>query len=599
MSGSRNRAVRRLLLWPVTGLLGMMGWFSIPAPLDADGRGKRDLRAAVAAGDVERTEQAVVEVVRRGDVAALKSLLDLVERIPPQQDGIYWALIGGAASFGDRAPLLELGKFTTQRKTQPIARDLLYGLNGNASPYFVIAFRPLLTDGPDELRTLVAKKVATIQSHDAVDGLIELLKYEEKQKPKVGELTEIGWVAVEGLTRLTGQNYGNSSVNWEGWWKRSRDQKLARKSDEEGGRHTGTAVDFVKQDVARREAFVGVEKAPEKSVVVLSAKFTRKIKRDLNNDHMENVLVNMGIPHTVVPREDFAAFDLKDTGVLLVNCAQYHEFCSCPDCKLGVASGNRLYRCLGCAKHPANSDNHPKFSSQLSPDEIKKITDFVLGGGFLFCEDWTVKEIIEKAYPKYVVAGAKLSEGAVDVIPGRGHSLHPYLKGLFEPKLLEVPAEISDSSKLDKDGRKGGATVVVKRDASTASGPGEGEPVKVKHSWKIDNESFAIRIVDKARVVAFLASGKIQQDASGDGAVAVAFRPGPVNLPPGTRAVPRGTPGVVTVVLSHFGKQNSQADEMSIQNLLLNVLIDANIAREARAALGAGKKKAAKRGPAE
>jgi hypothetical protein len=35
-------------------------------------------------------------------------------------------------------------------------------------------------------------------------------------------------------------------------------------------------------------------------------------------------------------------------------------------------------------------------------------------------------------------------------------------------------------------------------------------------------------------------------------------------------------------VLSHFGNQGSAEDELSIQNLLLNFLIDANTAREER-----------------
>jgi hypothetical protein len=35
---------------------------------------------------------------------------------------------------------------------------------------------------------------------------------------------------------------------------------------------------------------------------------------------MQGVLLNMGVPHEVVRREDFKGFDLKDTGVLLINC---------------------------------------------------------------------------------------------------------------------------------------------------------------------------------------------------------------------------------------------------------------------------------------
>ena len=39
-----------------------------------------------------------------------------------------------------------------------------------------------------------------------------------------------------------------------------------------------------------RDGFTGVEKAPTKAVVVLTATFKKKVDRDLNNDHMEQVL---------------------------------------------------------------------------------------------------------------------------------------------------------------------------------------------------------------------------------------------------------------------------------------------------------------------
>jgi hypothetical protein len=81
-------------------------------------------------------------------------------------------------------------------------------------------------------------------------------------------------------------------------------------------------------------------------------------------------------------------------------------------------------------------------------------------------------------------------------------------------------------------------------------------------------------------VVELLSSGKLQKVADGNGTIAAAFRPGS-QVPPAQPA-PRGTPGVVMAVLSHFGKQGSAEDEVAIQNLLLNFLIDANAAREER-----------------
>jgi hypothetical protein len=111
------------------------------------------------------------------------------------------------------------------------------------------------------------------------------------------------------------------------------------------------------------------------------------------------------------------------------------------------------------------------------------------------------------------------------------------------------------------------------------------EPVRVKHTWAIDDESFALKPLDASKVVRLLASGKLQKKAEGNGLVALAFRPGAGSAAPSPgQPAPRGVPGVVVLVLSHFGKQDSRQDEYTIQNLLLNVLIDANQARLKRAA---------------
>jgi hypothetical protein len=236
----------------------------------------------------------------------------------------------------------------------------------------------------------------------------------------------------------------------------------------------------------------------------------------------------------------------------------------------------------------------------LSGEDIKKIATFVQNGGYLFCEDWTVKEVVERAFPKYVAAGPKLAADTVDVVPVRGQSTHPYLRGIFEPKFVEGPppgVAVADADKED-DKQHEGTTVVVKPPPTAEGQVGDEAPgpVQVKHQWKIDDESFSIKILDKARVTTFLTSGKLQKE--GEGAVAVAFRPGS-SVPIGQKGAPRGTPGVVTVVLSHFGKQASFDDELSIQNLLLNVLIDANSARAERSGgRGAAAEKKAQEGKA-
>jgi hypothetical protein len=126
--------------------------------------------------------------------------------MPASQDSFYWSLVGAAAGFKSRPAMDELGKFVVARKSQPIARDLLYGLAKSSSPYVVKPFRPLLFDAPEEVRLLVAKKISKVRSHDAVDALLELLKGEEKDRRE--KLSPLGWIAVEGLTAITKQNFG-------------------------------------------------------------------------------------------------------------------------------------------------------------------------------------------------------------------------------------------------------------------------------------------------------------------------------------------------------------------------------------------------------
>jgi hypothetical protein len=287
----------------------------------------------------------------------------------------------------------------------------------------------------------------------------------------------------------------------------------------------------------------------------------------------------MGVPHIVVRREDFADYDLSEAGIVLINCAQYHEFCICPTCIPGGDKNNRLYKCTGCNKHI-------KFSAKLTEPEVKKLANFARSGGFLFCEDWVVQELLERAFPDIVSAGLKLKDHSVDVVPGRGMGSHPYLRGIFTPKPIDATyAALTSGATQAEDDDEWDFERLTRRTVVLGEDGLEIGAVKVKHTWTIDDESYALKIQDSRRVVPLLTSGTLQKIANGDGAVALAFRAGSGaagSVPPGQARVPRGTPGVVVMVLSHFGKQASREDEFTIQNLLLNVLIDADRARRAR-----------------
>ena len=560
------------------------------------------LRRALQKGDLKATRSSLETIVRSGGgEAAMKKVLKLSGRLPRDDDQSYWALLEGAASFVDEEGLAALGDFLVANRKKPVARDLTFTLLASETRKVIVALGPLAETGPDDLRLPIIRKIGTLPFVEAVDVLIRVLEEEEKRSQE--RASDVAVEAALGLKRITGEDFSTSGVNWSGWWRKNRSKPelglwgLERSS-------TGTAVDFL--DSRRRREFIGLEKAPKKGVIVLSA-YYKDVKnqgpRDLNNDHMEEVLERMNVPHEVVSRADFPKYDLEGTGAILINCAQFHEFCVCPTCVPSGGVNNRLRKCSGCNKHII-------FKPKISDESIDKIRKFVEAGGYLFCEDWVVKEVVERAFPNFVVAGGKLRQSTVEVVPVRGKATHPYLEGLFVPKTpgvddyedeegedydLDLDDDDDDDDDDDSDDddaegegvrqrtRKGRTVVVVPPEAATPE-PEDADLVKIRHEWTIDDESFALEVVAKSKVTGLLGSPDVRAQSKGNPLVALAFRPGKNSkVPIGQRPVPRGTAGVVVQVLSHFGKQHSREDEQTIENLLLNFLIDANVAREARA----------------
>ena len=264
------------------------------------------LTSALKARDPKAVASAATRLAQLGGKKHVKLLLSRVVKIPPTEDGIYWALVQGIVAFQDREALEALADHLVKNKKTSSARDIMYGLARNRSGNAAFALKPLALAGPPDLRSFAVESLGKLRTKVAVDVLVEVLKKEEKSQR--GETSPLMWLATGGLHAITRQDFGASAVNWEGWWNKNRDKPLPRREEWEGegyGARTGTAVDFLGLD--RRQDFYGLEKAPPRWIVVLSAKFTKPRVWDYNNDRMEIVLERMGIPHTVVSREDFMA----------------------------------------------------------------------------------------------------------------------------------------------------------------------------------------------------------------------------------------------------------------------------------------------------
>lgn len=204
----------------------------------------------------------------------------------------------------------------------------------------------------------------------------------------------------------------------------------------------------------------------------------------------------------------------------------------------------------------------------MGPAGLDKIRKYVDNGGYLFTEDWALKDILSQRFKEFVDMGPYLGEMEVNITPKPGAISHPYLRNIF--------------SRL-----KAKKKPYVEQGGTVAEGPESPDFERIDHTWKIDNESPGIRITNKSKVTVLLFSkdvGRVSGDKGSD-AVAVTFVVSPKG-PGGADPVATGAPieqdrakmtgGRVLHVMSHFGKQKSRTDEYTIQNLLLNFLIEAS-----------------------
>jgi hypothetical protein len=205
----------------------------------------------------------------------------------------------------------------------------------------------------------------------------------------------------------------------------------------------------------------------------------------------------------------------------------------------------RLFKCK-CAKSP---EVHYPVDYKFTDKAVQKLHKFVDDSGYLFTEDWVLEEVLARkdGWPQLINVGEVLKEQTVGVLPKSGNTSHPYLKRIF----AKPPHLVGK-----------GTTIETAFD-------------EIKHQWKIDLDSPKIKVVDPKKVVTLMMSKELGVDE----AVAVTFSSGKggENII-GTGKVGdlrKAEGGRVLHVLSHFGKQKSESDEYTLQNLLINFLIEA------------------------
>jgi hypothetical protein len=520
------RLFRRL---PPLALLATLGALVLAGPTLAEN--KKAIEAAKAAGkagDAGALGKAVAEIVGEGKAAAAKGLLAVAPEIPPAQAALYWQVLAALAALNDDKALDAVGDALIAAPDAPLSRDVIFAYQGNKSVEVIALYGRLLSDKKAApLQENVVVRLGELERPEAVDALLVAYGREEKKGTPLERRIR------STLAGLFGEDMGDRA-NFEGWWKANR-EKLFAPRERAGG--TGTVRDTL--DKAREGGLQSMARGGR--VLVLRG----EVK---NFDEVEKILEPLGVRHEAMLKTAFMAdmeAALKGTAVVILNCNFSGNVCRCPTCVPGTDPNSRLPVCTGCDKHTNSTD-------RLSDAAIERLKRFVAQGGSVFTEDWGLKELVTRAWNEYLNAGRDLNEREVDYGPVPGQTGSPLLRGVFVG----------------------------------AAGAGTTTTVAEPRHWKVDNLSPSIRVVDAAKVTVLLASKDLVSNDNNT-AVAVVFSPGEVIAAPepnkrtrsgGAKPGPgslAARPGLVLHVLSHFGKQKSETDEFTLQNLLVNFLLEA------------------------
>ncbi len=191
-------------------------------------------------------------------------------------------------------------------------------------------------------------------------------------------------------------------------------------------------------------------------------------------------------------------------------------------------------------------------SERLKKGDLEKIRQFVASGGYLFTSDWGMADVLEDAFPGYIQRGAETQKMNVAIFPKKGSTGHPFLREVF----AREEEDPQDDGPIEK---------------------------AIDRGWEIDAQSYTLA-VDPKKVVVLVEAPELQANHQ-FGAVAVTFSPGASAASIGATGgvyeeLSQIKGGKVLHVLSHFSKQKNKNDGYTLQNMLLNFLIEAKDRRK-------------------
>ena len=325
-------------------LLAALFAFSLASGLSAQDALKnadKEIKAAVKDQNKEKLEATVKLLLVANSAESMKVLLGAVAKGPEQDDAwwmdAYFAILNAAASFVEPKALAELADFIVKNKDKSPGRDAMGIACQHGQKQMVALCLKVLEGGSADLKIMASDHLVAIGDKACVEPLIKAMKANEKDTGEVKR--RIG----KALSVLTGQDYGDSVSNWEGWWAANKDKDFAAAAGDAPAASTGTVSDSL--DRSRKSEFERLKKTGK--LLVLQAGDKCKCGKNHDLDNIDKTTSRIGLTTETITKLDFENRDdlkLSDYVAILANCTHIREHCACPMCKPGAYSADRLFQ---------------------------------------------------------------------------------------------------------------------------------------------------------------------------------------------------------------------------------------------------------------
>lgn len=282
------------------------------------------IREGLQAGSAKALEAGVRAAVKVNDAKALEMLLKYAARPGGEESQwmeLYWLLLNGAAAISAPEAMEAAGEFILKNKARIISRDLMVALTNQGHAGIRHAMHRILEKGEDDLRVMAADHLVDVGDRSSIDLLIATMKAHGKKNDTLNR--KCG----NALQTITGQLFGDSLTNWEGWWganKANADLKLPERAA--GKRSTGTAADTL---TGSREG--EYERLLKGKVLVIQAGSKYHCGHSHDLDNIDKMAQKLGLTVDVIDKGDFEnpvqnkVPNLDDYVAILCNCTHMRE----------------------------------------------------------------------------------------------------------------------------------------------------------------------------------------------------------------------------------------------------------------------------------